>query len=390
MARVVDLWHKKDRTRSARYGEGKRWRAVWVEGGREKVKHFDIKKSAEDHLVWVQHHQRSGTYINPELGQVLVRDLMDDWVATLVHYKPSTLATAKSDISATILPYWGDWVIAEIERGDVQAWVSGMGKAARTVDTIHGRLLGFLEWCVGEGRLSKNPAKGINMPEGNKRAHCFLTVDQVTAIADNIASRYKGMVWVLATTGIRMGEACELRVGDLDVRRRRITISRAVVKSVIGTPKNRKSRTVPVTPTAMAYLVTAAEGKGHDDLLFTTARGQQIRANNFKRRDFDGAVAKINDAAAARKVAGESLGVMIPSGLWVHDLRHTAASWAVQAGASVKSVQRMLGHKTASMTLDVYAGLFDQDLDDVAARMEAILNPPVGPLPYQNRTGIAA
>jgi integrase len=54
-----------------------------------------------------------------------------------------------------------------------------------------------------------------------------------------------------------------------------------------------------------------------------------------------------------------------------HDaLRHTAASLAVSAGASVKSVQRMLGHSSAAMTLDVYSGLFDDDVDAVADRMD--------------------
>ena len=52
-----------------------------------------------------------------------------------------------------------------------------------------------------------------------------------------------------------------------------------------------------------------------------------------------------------------------------HDLRHTAASLAVSAGANVKAVQRMLGHAKASMTLDVYADLFDEDLDGVADRL---------------------
>ncbi|KXP08447.1 hypothetical protein AXK57_16100 [Tsukamurella pulmonis] len=54
-----------------------------------------------------------------------------------------------------------------------------------------------------------------------------------------------------------------------------------------------------------------------------------------------------------------------------HDLRHTAASLAVQAGAHVKAVQAMLGHKSAAMTLDVYADLFDEDLDVVAEAMDA-------------------
>ena len=52
-----------------------------------------------------------------------------------------------------------------------------------------------------------------------------------------------------------------------------------------------------------------------------------------------------------------------------HDLRHTAASLAISAGANVKAVQRMLGHASAAMTLDVYADLFDDDLDAVAAAL---------------------
>jgi integrase len=73
---------------------------------------------------------------------------------------------------------------------------------------------------------------------------------------------------------------------------------------------------------------------------------------NFRRDVFD---------RAARDVGLE--------GLTPHELRHTAASLAVSAGANVKSVQRMLGHASAAMTLDVYSGLFDDDLDDVADRM---------------------
>jgi integrase len=53
-----------------------------------------------------------------------------------------------------------------------------------------------------------------------------------------------------------------------------------------------------------------------------------------------------------------------------HDLRHTAASLAVSAGANVKAVQRMLGHASAAMTLDVYSGLFEDDLDAVADRLD--------------------
>ena len=52
-----------------------------------------------------------------------------------------------------------------------------------------------------------------------------------------------------------------------------------------------------------------------------------------------------------------------------HDLRHTAASLAVSAGANVKAVQKMLGHASAAMTLDIYADLFDDDLEAVATAL---------------------
>jgi integrase len=55
-----------------------------------------------------------------------------------------------------------------------------------------------------------------------------------------------------------------------------------------------------------------------------------------------------------------------------HNLRHTAASLAISAGANVKAVQRMLGHASAAMTLDTYADLFEDDLDDVSERVDAI------------------
>jgi Phage integrase family len=96
-------------------------------------------------------------------------------------------------------------------------------------------------------------------------------------------------------------------------------------------------------------LAAHVEGKAPDELVFSTPAGAPLRNTNFRRRHWDKAV----------KAAGLD-------GLTPHDLRHTAASLAVAAGANVKAVQRMLGHASATMTLDVYAGLFGDDLDTVA------------------------
>jgi integrase len=95
-------------------------------------------------------------------------------------------------------------------------------------------------------------------------------------------------------------------------------------------------------------------GKDKDDLVFTTQTGKPLRNLNWRRDYFD------------RAATEAGLSSLTP-----HELRHTAASLAVSAGANVKSVQRMLGHASAAMTLDVYAGLFGDDLDALAERLDA-------------------
>jgi integrase len=100
-------------------------------------------------------------------------------------------------------------------------------------------------------------------------------------------------------------------------------------------------------------------GRGRDDLVFTDMPGGVLRNSNWRARVFEPAVHKCHKS-------DESFPSITP-----HDLRHTAASLAVRAGANVKAVQRMQGHTKASMTLDVYADLFDADLDDVAVNLDA-------------------
>jgi integrase len=98
-----------------------------------------------------------------------------------------------------------------------------------------------------------------------------------------------------------------------------------------------------------------------EDLVFTGTRGAVLRGGNYRNRYFSKAVERCQKA-------DETFPDITP-----HDLRHTAASLAVSAGANVKALQRMLGHAKASMTLDVYADLFDDDLDVVADQLDAII-----------------
>jgi integrase len=98
-----------------------------------------------------------------------------------------------------------------------------------------------------------------------------------------------------------------------------------------------------------------SEGTDLDAVLFVGQDGGVLRAGNFRTRFFNSAVLR----AMATDPAFPKISI--------HDLRHSAASLSVSAGANVKAVQRMLGRASAAMTLDVYADLFDIALSRAAA-----------------------
>lgn len=155
-----------------------------------------------------------------------------------------------------------------------------------------------------------------------------------------------------------------LRVCDFDMLRRRVNVSRSVTESgglVWSTPKTWERRSVPFPATLADELAALMAGKRRDALVFTDLRGGVLRNSNYRARVFGPAVQECQRA-------DDTFPDITP-----HDLRHSAASLAVSAGANVKAVQRMLGHAKASMTLDVYTDLFDDDLDSVADNLDAAI-----------------
>lgn len=123
-------------------------------------------------------------------------------------------------------------------------------------------------------------------------------------------------------------------------------------QQVWGTPKGDERRDVPIPRFLVDQLAEHVSGKAPDDLVFSGVRGGgALRTHIFRRAAFDR--------------AAEVIGI---PGLHPHELRHTAASLAI--AADVKVVQKMLGNKSATMTLDQYGHLFDDRLDDVADRLD--------------------
>jgi integrase len=128
------------------------------------------------------------------------------------------------------------------------------------------------------------------------------------------------------------------------------------VKGVMtfGPTKGHERREVPLPRFLVGELAVHVAGRSPDELLFTGERGAVMRSQTFQR-------AALTRTAEALKIPG----------FHPHELRHTAASLAIASGADVKVVQQMLGHKSATMTLDLYGHLFGDRLDVVADAMDS-------------------
>ena len=159
-----------------------------------------------------------------------------------------------------------------------------------------------------------------------------------------------------------------LRVRDVDQKRRRLHVERNAVtvgsRIEVGTPKSHKRRSVPVPAFLLPLLEVQCDNRDLEAPLFTSPRGGFIKRPRLYGAA-DVAMENSKHSWFTNALRSADLEYMT-----LHDLRHTAASLAVSAGANVKAVQKMLGHASAAMTLDVYADLFDDDLDAVGAALD--------------------
>jgi len=337
------------------------WRAMYrTPEGKQRSKSFDRKADAVRFLTSIESVKLTGSYVDPSRSVVTLGDLARTWLAGKVNLKPSTWERYAVIIRVQIEPRWGGVRLADLTHSAVQSWVGELTatRSAATVRKVHGVLSLILASAVRDGRLARNPSEGISLPRVATAERTYLTHEQVAGLAD-ASGDYRLAVLFLAYTGVRFGELAALRVGRLDLMRRRATVAESVTEvsgrgMVWGTPKGHERRDVPIPRFLVNDLARHVAGRPADALVFTAPQGRVLRVRNFRRVALD--------------PAAQSVGI---PGLHPHALRHTAASLAIASGADVKVVQQTLGHKSATMTLDLYGHLFGDRLDVVADAMDA-------------------
>jgi integrase len=359
--------------------------------GIRRYKRFRTKGEAQAHELQVNLAKAGGTLMDTRKGgKIRFHDLYEEWIAHVAKVgargarpaSPVTVAGYVRIYQSHIRPHLEHRTLATVTLTVINDWL----KSFATDDARQRsyRQLGrMLEYAVGSGYLPANPARNAtinHVPQPEPvREPAALTVAQLQAFAeqaaaggryaDNSHDVYGLLILFAGTTGLRWSEISGLLPNALTFGDRPQVIVRTTLVPVNGrlefreTTKARKPRTVPIPRSVAALLESHLERSDPGGLVFASPSGNALRSSNFARRTF-------HPAAERCRTADPNFPRIV-----FHDLRRTAVTLAISAGAHVKVVQQIAGHSSAVTTLDVYAQLFAEDAHASARAVDELLNP---------------
>jgi integrase len=362
-------------------GDRETLRARWRDpAGKERSKTFTRKLDADRFLVSVEDSKLRGAYVDPAAGRVPFGQWADEWFETTVALQPSTRKDYRNLLRNHVRPAFGDLSLAAAnDTLLIRKWLARMqaaGLGTKRVRKAHAVLRLILESAVEGKRLATNAAAGMKrLPKVERQEMHFLDARQIEALAEAIRVPYRVLIRFAAYSGVRPAELAALQVRRLDLLhgKARVLVASTEVDGRLetGPTKTHEHRTVRLPRFLCDELGAYLAARAHkpEDLVFGAPQGGPLREGNFMRRHFRPAVAAAN-ARRLEEARPDERPALLPEGLRMYDLRHSCASLLIAQGASVKAVQKQLGHKSATMTLDTYGHLWPDETERLVERMD--------------------
>jgi integrase len=309
-----------------------------------------------------------------------------EWLpAVKATIRPSTYNSYVQHVDCHITPHIGAVRLAKLTGSQVNALYAKLaengaengkkGLAPQTIHHVHACLHKACKDAVRWGYLARNPLEAADPPrqrgDGTREMKTW-TKEQLKAFLDSVKDDRLSPLWhTIAMTGMRGGEALGLRWSDVDVEAARLSVRRALIpinrEVVVSEPKTAKGRRViALDPVTVEVLKTQAarqldERHEWDDAWVET--GLVFTAENGKALDPE-SVSRYWRQAVKK--------AMLPT-IRLHDLRHTHATLALQAGIHPKVVSERLGHATVSITLDTYSHAIPATQEEAAALIAGLV-----------------
>ena len=292
--------------------------------------------------------------------------------------KPRTLAHYRNLLDARILPELGDLPMTALDATTLAAWRDNLPNTPTMNAHAYALLRGILAAAAKrDPRITPPAIPGAAKAKTRHKVEPA-TLAELATIVENMPDRHRLAVLLMSWCALRFGEVTELRRQDVDLRRGKLRIRRAVVlvegERIVSTPKSAAGvRDVTIPPHLVPIITDHLERfaqPGPSGLLFPADHGGHLSQSTLngkpgRRRIIKGRI--INESSSgfcrAREAAGRP-------DLRLHDLRHTGAVLAAQTGATLAELMARLGHSTPAAAMRYQHAARDRDKAIAAALSE--------------------
>lgn len=327
-----------------------KWRARYRDqAGAEHSRHFDRKIDGQNWLAEITTSIVTGQYVDPNAGKITFASFYAAWSSRQVWVSGTQRAMdlAAGSVEFSNLP------LRALRPSHVETFVKGMtarGLEPGTVHTRFGNVRSVLRAAVRDRLIASDPSVDITLPRLRRAeaAMALPTVEQVKLLLDAAADNFAPMLALAAFAGLRVGEICGLQFGDIDWLGRTLEVRRQVQRErgagvEIRAPKYNSERTIYLPAglvTILSQHVAVEKLSDPGAWMFIGREGNPAHQNTV--------TARWHKARTAAKLGS----------IKMHDLRHFFASGLISEGCDVVTVQRALGHSTATVTLNTYSHLW--------------------------------
>jgi integrase len=356
------------------------WRGAYRdEAGKQHTKSFKRQIDAKRWVATEEAKVVRGDWVNPAAGKVTFAAFYADWAPRQV-WLSSTRENADLAVAGVT---FGDMPLRSIRRSHVEAWVKQMsaGLAPTTIDTRFTIVRGVFRAAVADRLIPSDPSIGVVLPR-KRKAEAAMSIPTNEDVAKLLGAAepvrrpksrpgFTAFVALCAFAGLRRGEALGVQVGDIDFLGRTLRVARQLQRAKaadVAAGKNLVEAVAGITVTVRPpkygsertiYLP--------DEVLATLAEHLRVHTpeGDPSRWLFDEGGKPWHDNLvdyrwrSTRTDAGLSFKL--------HELRHYFASGLIAAGCDVVTVQRAMGHASATTTLSTYAHLWPSAEDKTRA-----------------------
>jgi integrase len=257
----------------------------------------------------------------------------------------STKRSYKAYLKRWIVPHWGNVRLSEVRTMEVESWLRGLPLAKSSCAKIRNILSVLFNHACRHELFNGNPIRLVRQGAKRRSTPSVLTPLEIKALINNLGSRERTLVLVVASTGLRQSELFGLKWGDINFDQGTMSVTRSIVCGVVGPCKTESSqKPVPVHPIvleALARWKEASQYIGPDDWVFASRR------HRGRKPIWGQAILRKYIRPVAQRV-----GIQKRFG-W-HTFRHTFSTLLRSVGTEFKVMQELLRHSSLRSTLDVY------------------------------------